>query len=68
MVLEFTVLLILNMLKIMKEIKLNKEEYKYVLMLRVNTEKIRQSLSFPKDYILESSTDKIRPYRILLKN
>ena len=49
------------------KIKLNKEEYKCVLMLRVNPEKIRQSLSYPKEYILEPSAEEIRPYRILLK-
>ena len=45
----------------------NNEEYKCVLMLRINPEKIRQSKRFPKEYILEPTTDEIRPYRILLK-
>ena len=45
----------------------NGENYKCVLMLRVNPEKIRQSTSYPKEYILEANTDEIRPYRILLK-
>jgi len=47
--------------------ELNGEQYKCVLMLRVNPEKIRQSKTFPKEYILEPSLDEIRPYRILLK-
>jgi len=45
----------------------NQENYKCVLMLRINPEKIRQSSSWPKEYILEPHTDEIRPYRILLK-
>ena len=49
------------------KIKFNNEEYKCVLMLRVNPEKIRQSKRFPKEYILEPNSDEIRPYRILLK-
>jgi len=47
--------------------ELNGEKYKCVLMLRVNPEKIRQSKSWPKEYILEANPDEIRPYRILLK-
>lgn len=49
------------------EITFNDETYKCVLMLRINPEKIRQSSSFPKEYILNPSTEEIRPYRILLK-
>ena len=45
----------------------NGERYKCVLMLRINPEKIRQSTTWPKEYILEPNTDEIRPYRILLK-
>ena len=45
----------------------NGDKYKCVLMLRVNPKKIRQSTSYPKEYILEPNTDEIRPYRILLK-
>ena len=48
-------------------IDFNNRKYKCVLMLRVNPEKIRQSKSYPKEYILEPNTDEIRPYRILLK-
>ncbi len=47
--------------------ELNNEKYKCVLMLRINPSKIRQSTSWPKEYILEPNTDEIRPYRILLK-
>ena len=47
--------------------ELNGEKYYCVLMLRVNPEKIRQSSSYPEEYILEPSQDEIRPYRILLK-
>ena len=47
--------------------ELDGEKYKCVLMLRVNPEKIRQSSSYPEEYILEPSSDEIRPYRILLK-
>ena len=47
--------------------ELNGEKYKCVLMLRINPEKIRQSTSWPKEYILEATPDEIRPYRILLK-
>ena len=47
--------------------KFNDERYKCVLMLRVNPEKIRQSKSNPKEYILEPDLNEIRPYRILLK-
>ena len=35
-------------------------------MLRVNPKKIRQSSTYPKEYILEASNNEIR-YRILLK-
>ena len=45
----------------------NGKIYKCVLMLRINPQKIRQSSSFPKEYILEPNIDEIRPYRILLK-
>ena len=45
----------------------NGEKYKCVLMLRINPEKIRQSKTYPKEYILEPTTDEIRPYRVLLK-
>ena len=45
----------------------NGERYKCVLMLRIKPDKIRQSTSHPKEYILEPTTDEIRPYRILLK-
>ncbi len=45
----------------------NNEKYKCVLMLRVKPDKIRQSTSFRKEYILDPSPDQIRPYRILLK-
>ena len=47
--------------------ELNNEKYKCALMLRVNPEKIRQSSSYPKEYILEPDQNEIRPYRILLK-
>ena len=36
-------------------------------MLRVKPDKIRQCDEWPKEYILEPTTDEIRPYRILLK-
>ncbi len=36
-------------------------------MLRVNRNKIRQSKTYQKEYILEPTTNEIRPYRILLK-
>ena len=45
----------------------NGERYKCVLMLRINPEKIRQSKSWPKEYILDPDLNEIRPYRILLK-
>ena len=45
----------------------NNKNYKCVLMLRINPEKIRQSTSWPKEYILDANPDEIRPYRILLK-
>ena len=45
----------------------NGERYKCVLMLRINPQKIRQSASYPEEYILEPTTNDIRPYRILLK-
>ena len=45
----------------------NGENYKCVLMLRINPQKIRQSTTYPKEYILEPTTNEIRPYRILLK-
>ena len=45
----------------------NGENYKCVLMLRINPQKIRQSTTWPKEYILEPTTNEIRPYRILLK-
>ena len=45
----------------------NGERYKCALMLRINPQKIRQSANYPEEYILEPTTDDIRPYRILLK-
>ena len=45
----------------------NGERYKCVLMLRIKPDKIRQSTAYPDEYILEPTTDEIRPYRILLK-
>ena len=45
----------------------NGEKYKCALMLRINPKKIRQSTTYPKEYILEPTTNEIRPYRILLK-
>ena len=45
----------------------NGKQYKCVLMLRINPKKIRQSSSFPEEYILEPNIDEIRPYKILLK-
>ena len=45
----------------------NNEKYKCALMLRVNRNKIRQSKTYQKEYILEPTTNEIRPYRILLK-
>ena len=36
-------------------------------MLRINPSKIRQSKTYPKEYILDANPDEIRPYRILLK-
>ena len=36
-------------------------------MLRVNPKKIRQSKTFPEEYILNPLREEIRPYRILLK-
>ena len=45
----------------------NGERYKCVLMLRIRPDKIRQSTTYPKEYILEPTTNEIRPYRILLK-
>ena len=47
--------------------ELNNEKYKCVLMLRINPSKIRQSKTYPKEYILDANPDEIRPYRILLK-
>ena len=49
------------------EIEFNEKKYKCVLMLRVNPKKIRQSKSYPKEYLLEPDINEIRPYRILLK-
>ena len=48
-------------------IEFNGKKYKCALMLRVNPKKIRQSSIYNKEYILEPTTDEIRPYRILLK-
>jgi hypothetical protein len=47
--------------------EMNNEKYKCVLMLRKNPEKIRQSTSYPKEYVLDANQDEVRPYRILLK-
>ena len=41
--------------------------YKLLLMCRVNPKKIRQPEGFQKCWILNSSLDEIRPYRILVK-
>ena len=48
-------------------IDLDDEKYKCVLMLRVNPKKIRQPDCRKDIYILNPSSDDIRPYRILLK-
>ena len=38
-----------------------------VFMMRVKPDKIRSSKSAPKEWILDETTNEMRPYRILLK-
>ena len=49
------------------ETEFNGVRYKCALMLRIKPDKIRQCKEYPDEYILEPTTDEIRPYRILLK-
>ena len=49
------------------KMEINGENYKFLLMLRVNPKKIRQPERMPKRYILNPNFDEIRPYRILVK-
>ena len=53
--------------KYASKMEINGENYKFLLMLRVKPEKIRQPESMPQIYILNPTSDEIRPYRILVK-
>ena len=45
----------------------NGKRYKMVFMMRVKPDKIRTSKESPKEWILDGTTNEMRPYRILLK-
>ena len=45
----------------------NGKRYKMVFMMRVKPDKIRCSSNNPKEWILDGTTNEMRPYRILLK-
>lgn len=47
--------------------EVNGKRYKMVFMMRVKPDKIRSSKSAPKEWILDGTTNEMRPYRILLK-
>ena len=50
-----------------KTIEVNRKKYMTALMLRVKPDKIRSPLSFKDLWILNPTSDEIRPYRILIK-
>ena len=45
----------------------NGKRYKMIFMMRVKPDKIRSSNASPKEWILDGTTNEMRPYRILLK-
>ena len=45
----------------------NGKRYKMVFMMRVKPDRIRTSKEAPHEWILDGTTDEMRPYRILLK-
>ena len=45
----------------------NGRRYKMVFMMRVKPDRIRTSKEPPQEWILDGTTDEMRPYRILLK-
>ena len=45
----------------------NGKRYRMVFMMRVKPDKIRTSNECPKEWILDGTTNEMRPYRILLK-
>ena len=46
---------------------INGKRYKMVFMMRVKPDRIRSSKNSPKEWILDGTTNEMRPYRILLK-
>ena len=50
-----------------KVTNLNGKKYKLGFMMRVKPDKVRQSSSNPDYWVLEGTTDEMRPYRIMVK-
>ena len=47
--------------------QINGKKYKMAFMLRVKPDRIRVNKNYPNEWILDGTTDEMRPYRILLK-
>lgn len=47
--------------------QINGKKYKMAFMLRVKPDRIRFNKKYPNEWILDGTTDEMRPYRILLK-
>ena len=47
--------------------QINGKKYKMAFMLRVKPDRIRVNKNYPNQWILDGTTDEMRPYRILLK-
>ena len=47
--------------------QINGKKYKMAFMLRVKPDRIRVNKKYPNEWILDGTTDEMRPYRILLK-
>ena len=47
--------------------EVNGKRYKMVFMMRVKPDRIRTSKERPQEWILDGTTDEMRPYRIMIK-
>ena len=47
--------------------EINGKKFKMAFMLRVKPDKIRSCSEYPDEWVLQPTTDEIRPYRLLLK-
>ena len=50
-----------------KQITLNCKRYKLGFMMRVKPDKIRQASSKPDCWVLDGTTNEMRPYRVMIK-